>query len=616
MPLAYEVSDLFPSKAYFICELPIPGETEGRFIYRYFEPTEKWDESAAYLGNQSEREINLIGGARSIRFTIQPPKAHHFDGQIDFTEFTNWMDNVLEQKIVIGSNILSEYDIQKNGYIRLDFDPSDQELQILHQSNSYAAEKIDIFQAQISNVISSETTDSLAETIVEAASTSPDMVPLVEPSTGQPIKSSINEVPDLSMTNTLATDFCSSIVRASISNGSSPYHDQLKKIQEDFENTQIESRATHAPGTIDADEFELLSKWTDPQNINNWSSLYVPKGALNTYTLQPDVWPETHDTGTYFLGYLILKYEKLNETDLRFVSAYITPSGLTDISTIEDNKILYGTEYQFFIHSAALVIYSLVPAMSAGDLGLTYGYNEVKGASILYSEKYQRITLPTTELVVPQPPSNLKAKLNKNFISLTWKYNFGEVTGPAGNALIQDDLGGVQIFVRESLDDPYTLVKHLKFIPEADLPPENIAIEYISEYDKKQYQYDLIIRPNRLYYFALIAIDAHGNSSNYSEQIEVMFDNVKGRLVNRQVSPQGAPKQYPNLYMINNLYKDSMTSSTFENIDIYYHPDSPSVEKVGLTEDYVVQLIDVAAQDSVKISINILSEQEVQSKIL
>ena len=53
-----------------------------------------------------------------------------------------------------------------------------------------------------------------------------------------------------------------------------------------------------------------------------------------------------------------------------------------------------------------------------------------------------------------------------------------------------------------------------------------------------------------------------------------------------------------------------------ENIDIYYHPDSPSVEKVGLTEDYVVQLIDVAAQDSVKISINILSEQEVQSKIL
>ena len=73
------MSELLASKAYFAMDIPGPGETTAKFIYRYFEPTESYDETAAYLGNQSDRQLALVGGARAINFKMNPPDKTFFD---------------------------------------------------------------------------------------------------------------------------------------------------------------------------------------------------------------------------------------------------------------------------------------------------------------------------------------------------------------------------------------------------------------------------------------------------------------------------------------------------------------------------------------------------------
>ena len=76
-----------------------------------------------------------------------------------------------------------------------------------------------------------------------------------------------------------------------------------------------------------------------------------------------------------------------------------------------------------------------------------------------------------------------------------------------------------------------------------------------------------------IFIYAVCCIDAHGMSSNYSPQFEVAFDKFNNKLVKRLVSTSGAPKSYPNLYLLEDAFVDVIKDSGHERMKIYFDPE-------------------------------------------
>ena len=182
------------------------------------------------------------------------------------------------------------------------------------------------------------------------------------------------------------------------------------------------------------------------------------------------------------------------------------------------------------------------------------------------SDESASIEIDCKELKIPSPPKNLKFEyaLDSN-IKINWDRPESYVNDES-QVWDTDDIKGYQIFIRNSLIEPYRLHRYFTFnntYPRSAVmhASELISGEYIisSEFDfpdsidineipnfYEYKEYTVNIRPNTDYYFTMCSIDAHGNSSNYSSQYKVRRDNVTGEVDIQSMCPEGAPKQYPN----------------------------------------------------------------------
>jgi site-specific DNA-adenine methylase len=79
--------------------------------------------------------------------------------------------------------------------------------------------------------------------------------------------------------------------------------------------------------------------------------------------------------------------------------------------------------------------------------------------------------------------------------------------------------------------------------------------------------------------YSVCAIDAHGMTSNYSSQIELSFDRSKNHLNKQMLSVSGAPKSYPNMYIRNDLFEDTMKTSGRQKLTVYFNPEYLEVTK-------------------------------------
>ena len=213
---------------------------------------------------------------------------------------------------------------------------------------------------------------------------------------------------------------------------------------------------------------------------------------------------------------------------------------------------------------------------------------------ILGSDESSSITISCEEIRAPAPPRNLNFEyvLNNN-IRIEWHRPESYVEDE-GQSWDTDDIKGYQIFVRNSLIEPYRLVRYFTFnntFPQRAVmySKELISDDFIisSEYELPDSiditkipnfyefnEYTINIRPNTDYFFAMCSIDAHGNSSNYSAQYKVRRDNVTGEVDIQLACPAGAPKQYPNILIPGKLAFPSFRSSGFRYMDIHLAPDS------------------------------------------
>ena len=301
------------------------------------------------------------------------------------------------------------------------------------------------------------------------------------------------------------------------------------------------------------------------------------------------------------IGFVISKYRLDNGKETYMYTRFV-PDTIFD-----DPYVAYGQTYRYQIRP----VYGKYAYESGDDTVVFLG-----------SEESAFIDVVCKEDRMPSPPKNPKFEyaLNNN-IKVSWERPESYVLD---DALIDtDDIKGYQLFVRNSLYEPYQLYRYFTF---NNTKPESLRIhsmetisnDYIisSEYDTPDtidpddiisfYEYtDYVvpIRSNVDYYFALCSIDAHGNSSNYSAQYKIRRNNVTGEVDIQLICPVGAPKQYPNLLIPGRLVQPSMKVSGYKFMDTYFCPDSqvsiPNLEG----ESVNIQLFELETQVEKNITI-------------
>ena len=132
-------------------------------------------------------------------------------------------------------------------------------------------------------------------------------------------------------------------------------------------------------------------------------------------------------------------------------------------------------------------------------------------------------------------------------------------------------------------------------------------------------------RDSRPAIYAVVAVDAHGFTSQYSAQTEVSFDKINNKILLKTISRPGAPKQYPNFFvdpkLDDNILSDSFTldalfDSGRKKAKVYFTPDARiATDKNGNNLDvfttnqksgkYKIHILNVDFQKSTNVEIQI-----------
>lgn len=373
------------------------------------------------------------------------------------------------------------------------------------------------------------------------------------------------------------------------------------------------------------DVFEASSIKQEYSNIDKFKEAYADVIARGNQDWNGvDISPVRIDSSSKFqylsnpvkiTGYIIDRYES-------------TPNGLVKgptffiedpkISSYVDRTVLYGKTYAYSVRVIASVQILLYEEPSSRS-------NSTNLCTVFVSSKPISEPIECFEYVPPPPPDDIKFffdYLKRNLI-ITWNV--------ISNT--QRDIKQFQILRRKSIKEPFELIKQIGF-DNSDVGPEgrryttseridanNVA--NMSEEDKmlvlsleepiytfvdEEFRVDDEFFVSSEYIYSICCVDAHGLISNYSNQYLVRFDSNKNTLNVELVCYSGSPRQYPNMNLKVDTFKDVLDFEGKDNkkIQVVFMPeylklkDSIDPRKtysvVNKDDYYLLQLINVDNQ--------------------
>ncbi len=81
---------------------------------------------------------------------------------------------------------------------------------------------------------------------------------------------------------------------------------------------------------------------------------------------------------------------------------------------------------------------------------------------------------------------------------------------------------------------------------------------------------DLDFSKESQYIYTVACVDARGFTSNYASQHMVSFDRTTNKLKTKLVSKRNAPKPYPNIYLNQDLFADTMSDSGHTRLRVFF----------------------------------------------
>lgn len=267
------------------------------------------------------------------------------------------------------------------------------------------------------------------------------------------------------------------------------------------------------------------------------------------------------------MGVIVQKVEITNDNIVRRKMFYFDdPENLK--TTFFDQEVKYGSVYIYKIRTLSVV-------------DTIYHVNNTEDSTRIFVGKYliassgKTIPVDCVENIPPPPPSIITFNVNPDYQKpeIFWQYPFNP----------QRDIKKFQVFKRKSIEDPFILIKEYNF-DNSDVKANTRELAFSKNIEMLQFpktsfiDLDFNLKKETAIY-ALGSVDAHGLGSNYSPQFKIKYDVFNNQLDVTRISQSGAPKPYPNLFLDQDFFSDSIKTSGYKRCNIFFDPECYQVLK-------------------------------------
>lgn len=307
------------------------------------------------------------------------------------------------------------------------------------------------------------------------------------------------------------------------------------------------------------------------------------------------------------VGYVIDKQEHLPTGETVTCSPIIV-EGANVCETL-DLRVKYGATYSYTVRTIALMKAPGIDATSGMLASLSF---------LVSSRSSDRQIVDCIEFKAPPAPTDIRPVWNyeTDRLTITWDHPVNP----------QRDIKGFQVFRRRSINEPFELIKYLSFNDAVSKNAQTIhavepnidatLVQALNDAATSVVDEEFNVRSRFIY--TVCSIDAHGLTSNYGTQLEVSFDRFKNRINTRHVSCSGAPKAYPNMYLNEDAFVDTVRTSGGSNraLRVYLNPetfavkyaDGRTMRVLGTKQNnvrYVLQVINMDKQQMARVEVNV-----------
>lgn len=589
----------YPSSLVSFVDVPEVSRVKAKFYYNFFEP----DESSSDQYDPMARKIlrrtgqNLISSRRMspaakqelerkvpryVALTWRPLKVNvpgvEESGRIRFLRIRDNLDE-LQDEASISNNHFTGLSIQDSGL-------DDKLSPFLNMTLNLTEENNPSSPTDRAKEINARTSPEVdPKFLANATNSQPTGASFVDDEKREDLlKKKSPNAKDIVLNIQLNNKFADVLVDTAISDSASIYADEMADLDQLSEAIVQEALTGAKPNEIDPDEYDLIA---EPVRVR-----LIDSGAA--------------DTSSRVVGYVIEKYVVNEETyELEKVKDIIIENPIS--TRMIDTEVMYGKTYVYQIRTVAQVDFQ-APSEDESDI--------LSSTMLIKSKPSGRALVECIETVPPTEPADFKPVWNftSNTLNLMWNFPINP----------QRDIKKFQVFRRKTIYEPFELIAQLDFDDSTIRQPdrENIDENRIIYTKSPTLLFkDRDFEMSSKYIYAICALDARNYTSNYSNQFEVSFDIPNNRLVVKEISPSGAPKQYPNLYLKQDLFVDTIRDSGHSRVNVYFDPEYLKItDKEGNSLDllrttkespneksgkYQLQFINVDQQKEKKITIEI-----------
>ena len=274
------------------------------------------------------------------------------------------------------------------------------------------------------------------------------------------------------------------------------------------------------------------------------------------------------------VGYVFEKWREWNGARYRMPAVVVAGE---NIRNAYDSQVAYG---QTYLYSARTIAKFRVPFtdFKTGSTYIGTFYLASRPTSLV-----KKTCLENREPTWP-PDINFYFDYANPSLRLTWS--------PPVNT--QRDIKYLQIFRRKSIAEPFTLLVHYDFDNSLirQYPKEVVETTITKSVDVMPTTWvDTEFTKESKFIYAICVIDARQLSSAYSPQTEVTFDTTKNKIHKNLISYGGAPKQYPNWFLKQSFFADSIKDSMHKGCEIYFNPECYKIRKSWSSKTRVVTMV-------------------------
>ena len=323
-----------------------------------------------------------------------------------------------------------------------------------------------------------------------------------------------------------------------------------------------------------------------PSETVVWSMLgtFPSENAIQIHRL--DDWTDA-DTGNLEfnegvvpVGYMIERWEAMEDgtvtsatTNARY---YLDGTGP---KVFVDPNVKYGKTYFYRVRIVYLAEFAAFNTSPAGE---SYASLEHSAGVIrtLVASRGVIKEVVTIEQVLPEAPTDIIFNFDRDRggMFMHWQYPID----------MFKQTGKFQVFSRPNINEPFRLLCQIDFtnhyraiekppnqIPDLVIPDyEGVPEDMIKYYETvTTYYVDEEFEVDSKKIYAIAAVDTEGVTSAYSAQFEVTYNTFLRKTEAKYISRSGAPRPYPNVFLRDDVFQDTIKTSTHDSVKVYFDPE-------------------------------------------